>query len=63
MFIELYVFSDHDAIAQLMCIGEMPPGDRWLPLAESFEFLPVEPGQRSVGLPMPETAPPTPLEE
>jgi len=62
VFIEMYVFSDGGAIAQMMCVGEMPPGGRWLPLAESFEFLPIGPDPRGAGLPVPETPPATPLE-
>lgn len=62
VFVEMYVFGEDDAIAQLMCISAMPPGDRWLSLARAFQFLAMEPVQRDAGLPPPERTLPTPLE-
>jgi hypothetical protein len=35
-----YVLGRGDAIAMLICDDQEPPSDRWLSIAETFEFLP-----------------------
>jgi hypothetical protein len=37
-----YLLTDGAGFYSLACIASEPPADRWLPIAETFEFLPVE---------------------
>jgi len=37
-----WIFTDGDRHAALLCRSVRPPDDRWLSIAESFEFLPAE---------------------
>jgi hypothetical protein len=39
---DAYVFTDSEAWFLLECWSPDPPEDRWLSIAETFEFLPVE---------------------
>ena len=37
-----YLFSDGFDLFLISCLGARPPADRWLSIAETFEFLPVK---------------------
>ena len=37
-----YLFTDGSAWWRLECTSPEPPEDRWLSIAETFEFLPAE---------------------
>jgi hypothetical protein len=39
---ELHAVADSDTLAVLQCLGTERSSDRWLPIAESIEFLPAE---------------------
>ena len=41
-FITAYMLTDGTIAASLPCHGSERPGDRWLSIAETFEFLPGE---------------------
>ena len=37
-----YILAADDVFYTFACIGEDPPDDHWLSIAETFEFLPME---------------------
>jgi len=37
-----YLFTDTTAWLRLSCVSNEPPDERWLSVAETFEFLPAE---------------------
>ena len=39
----IYMLTDGQVAATLLCIAPAPPDDGWLSVAETFEFLPAEP--------------------